>query len=333
VNMCYSTGAVSGNERVGGLVGYRKGGSITLSFWDTQTSGQTTSDGGTGKTTAQMKRASTFAGWDFRIIWTIEEGVDYPRFRVQGEYGGDIVTMEDFETGDFSKFSWEQYGDETWTVTSGEKYSGNYSAEAGLIDYDQSTTLQITLICESRNITFYRKVSSESGFDHLTFYIDGVEQDRWSGEEDWAQVSFPVTAGKRTFEWTYSKDSAASEGLDTAWIDDIWLFPPPPGVIELTDANFDQIVISSDVPVLVFFYADWCPYSEMQAPIIEKIADEYAYRAKICKINFDENRNTVRRFGVYAIPTLILFKDGQVKKTWVGLTDKRQLTNAIDKLL
>jgi hypothetical protein len=67
----------------------------------------------------------------------------------------------------------------------------------------------------------------------LKFYIDGVEKDTWSGEEDWAEVSFPVTAGTRTFEWTYSKDGSDSSGDDTAWIDDI-VFPvvggpePPP---------------------------------------------------------------------------------------------------------
>jgi len=58
----------------------------------------------------------------------------------------------------------------------------------------------------------------------LKFYIDGVRKGRWSGEEDWAEVSFPVTAGRRTFEWTYSKDGSESEGDDTAWIDDI-VFP------------------------------------------------------------------------------------------------------------
>ena len=134
------------------------------------------------------------------------------------------VDAEDFETGDFSRFPWEHYGDATWAVTSWEKYSGTYSAEAGSIDHDESTTLRVTLDCISGNITFYRKVSSESRCDYLKFYIDGVRKGRWSGEEDWAQVSFDVTAGTRTFEWTYSKDGSESEGYDTAWIDDI-VFP------------------------------------------------------------------------------------------------------------
>ncbi len=145
---------------------------------------------------------------------------------------GSIGSIEGFETGDFSKFPWEHYGDETWAVTSRQKHSGAYSAEAGWIDHDQSTTLQVTLDCVSGNITFYRKVSSESKSDYLKFYIDGAEKGKWSGEEDWAQVSFGVTAGTRTFEWIYSKDGSESVGDDTAWIDDIRLYrgsaPPKP---------------------------------------------------------------------------------------------------------
>jgi len=71
----------------------------------------------------------------------------------------------------------------------------------------------------SGNIAFYVKVSSESDFDFLTFYIDGVEKGRWSGEQNWAEVSFPVDEGTRTFEWTYSKDGSESGGDDSAWID------------------------------------------------------------------------------------------------------------------
>jgi hypothetical protein len=82
----------------------------------------------------------------------------------------------------------------------------------------------VTLDCVAGTITFYRKVSSESGFDFLRFSIDGVEQDKWSGEENWAEASFPVTEGARTFEWTYSKDGSTSEGSNAAWIDDI-VFP------------------------------------------------------------------------------------------------------------
>jgi hypothetical protein len=133
-------------------------------------------------------------------------------------------TEESFETGNFSAFDWQRYDSENWTVTSEEKNSGQYCAQAGLIGDDENSGLDIRLDCISGDISFYRKVSSERDCDFLEFYIDGIRQDKWSGEKDWIQVSFPVEEGTRTFEWIYSKDSSISRGSDTAWIDDI-VFP------------------------------------------------------------------------------------------------------------
>jgi endo-1,4-beta-xylanase len=132
--------------------------------------------------------------------------------------------LEDFETGDFTTFDWRRYDDENWTVTSEEKNSGRYSARSGSIGDEESSALSIRLDCISGDISFYRKVSSERDCDYLEFYIDGARQEIWSGEKDWAQVSFPVEEGTRNFEWIYSKDSSISRGSDTAWIDDI-VFP------------------------------------------------------------------------------------------------------------
>jgi len=103
--------------------------------------------------------------------------------------------------------------------------------------------------------------------------------------------------------------------------------------IELTDATFDQTIHNSDVPVLVDFWAPWCGPCRMIAPLIKEIADEYADRAKICRLNTDDARDSAMEFGINAIPTLILFKDGQVQKKWVGLTSKKNLAAAIDELL
>lgn len=145
---------------------------------------------------------------------------------------------EDFETHDFSKFPWTNSGDASWYIPRLQGHSGRYCARSGSIDHDESTTLEVTLDCVSGDITFYRKVSSESGYDYLTFSIDGVEKGKWSGEQDWAQVSFPVDEGTRTFEWTYSKDGSASEGDDAAWIDDI-VFPTA-GEMEPPEALFKR---------------------------------------------------------------------------------------------
>ncbi|MHC4068847.1 MAG: thioredoxin [Planctomycetota bacterium] len=102
-------------------------------------------------------------------------------------------------------------------------------------------------------------------------------------------------------------------------------------VIELTDTSFDKTVHGSDIPVLVDFWAPWCGPCKMMAPILEEIADEYSEKAKICKLNTDDARDSAMEFNISAIPTIILFKDGQVQKKWVGLTSKKDLTAAIDE--
>jgi len=150
-------------------------------------------------------------------------GVDF----VGGDASAGVTSdnsREDFETADFTKFAWVNSGDGNWNITFLERYAGTYGAEIGKINDNESATLRVSVECTSGDITFYRKVSSEPACDYLKFYIDGVEKVKWSGMEDWDAVSFPVAAGTRTFEWTYSKDSSISRGSDTVWIDEI-VFP------------------------------------------------------------------------------------------------------------
>jgi hypothetical protein len=139
----------------------------------------------------------------------------------QSSPDSDYSPVEDFESGDFSTFDWMTFGDDYWFISSDEFNTGSYSAQAGLIGDEESAELSIRLDCISGDISFYRKVSSERDCDLLEFYIDGARQEKWSGEKDWAQVSFPVEEGTRTFKWIYSKDSSVSRGSDTAWLDDI----------------------------------------------------------------------------------------------------------------
>ena len=105
------------------------------------------------------------------------------------------------------------------------------------------------------------------------------------------------------------------------------------GVIELNDTTFDETVHNSDEPVLVDFWAPWCGPCKMMTPIIAEIAEAYVGKAIVCKLNTDEARDSAIEFGINAIPTLILFSDGQVSKKWVGLTSKKDISEAIDGLL
>ena len=103
-------------------------------------------------------------------------------------------------------------------------------------------------------------------------------------------------------------------------------------VIELTDAVFDETITNSDVPVLVDFWAPWCGPCKMIAPIMAEIANEYEDKAKVCKINTDDHRESAVEYAINAIPTIILFHKGAVEKKWVGLTSKKDITAELNEL-
>ena len=101
-------------------------------------------------------------------------------------------------------------------------------------------------------------------------------------------------------------------------------------IVHITDDSFDEEVTNSDKPVLVDYWADWCGPCKMIAPILDELSDEYSGRIKIAKLNIDENPATPPKYGIRGIPTLMLFKNGNVEATKVGAVSKSQLTAFID---
>ena len=104
-------------------------------------------------------------------------------------------------------------------------------------------------------------------------------------------------------------------------------------IIYVTDDSFEAEVIKSDQPVLVDYWAEWCGPCKMIAPILDEIAADYEGKLKIAKLNIDENPGTPPKYGIRGIPTLMLFKDGNVEATKVGAVSKSQLTAFIDSNL
>ncbi len=102
--------------------------------------------------------------------------------------------------------------------------------------------------------------------------------------------------------------------------------------MEFTDQYFDQEVIKSDKPTLVDFWAPWCGPCQMMGPIVEELATELGDKAKIGKLNVDENPVTAQNFTVMSIPTVIIFKDGKVVKKFVGVQSKEVLKEELEKI-
>lgn len=104
-------------------------------------------------------------------------------------------------------------------------------------------------------------------------------------------------------------------------------------LLELTDANFDEEVLKSDLPVLIDFWAVWCGPCKMVAPIVEEIAAEYSGKIKVGKVDVDNNRQTATNYSIRSIPTIILFKGGEVAEVMVGAAPKAQIISKISKHL
>lgn len=101
-------------------------------------------------------------------------------------------------------------------------------------------------------------------------------------------------------------------------------------IINITDSDFQSYVLDSDRPVVVDFWAEWCPPCHMLSPIVEELSTEYADQVRFAKLNTDDNETTAAQFGVFSLPTLIVFQNGQEVNRMVGYAPKEQLKRQID---
>ena len=144
-------------------------------------------------------------------------------------------SLEDFETGDFSAFNWQSTSPiYAWTVVTENPYEGAYCAKSSSISDGETTSLFITVeVAQQSEVSFYYKVSSESNYDILKFYIDNTSLGSWSGEIGWTQATFQLTPGTHVLKWEYSKDTSVSTGNDCAWIDNV-TFPASTIISEIS---------------------------------------------------------------------------------------------------
>ena len=174
------------------------------------------------------------ADMDFVLAETAEIGAMYQLF--YGAYYGNYIlngeyyiqvgqSMDGFETGDFTAFNWQFTSPiYAWTVVTENPYEGMYCAKSSSISDYESTSISITVeVGQASNVSFYYKVSSETNYDKLHFYIDGEEKNNWSGDVSWSYVLYAIQAGTHTLKWEYTKDVSMSSGSDCAWIDNVVL--------------------------------------------------------------------------------------------------------------
>ncbi|MES2862686.1 MAG: hypothetical protein V4666_01070 [Bacteroidota bacterium] len=144
---------------------------------------------------------------------------------------------QNFETNSIAPCS--TGGSANWAAQTGVKNGGTYGAKSGTITDSQSTQMSHTIVIPAGGATlsFFYNVSSETGYDYLRFYIDGIQQNQWSGTVGWTQQTYILAAGSRTLRWEYSKDTSASSGSDAAYIDDIIITSTAPAALRIVDGN------------------------------------------------------------------------------------------------
>ena len=103
-------------------------------------------------------------------------------------------------------------------------------------------------------------------------------------------------------------------------------------VLRITEENFENEVLKSNIPVIIDFYADWCGPCKMMSPIIDAIAEELETKIKVGKINTDENINLAQKYGIMSIPTILIIKNGKIAKSFIGVTEKTTIIEGLNNI-
>src|SRR5205814_833275 len=141
----------------------------------------------------------------------------------------------------------------------------------------------------------------------------------------------PGCRGDHCLSHLGAADLSAAPCLSYGLLWYLLVFMGAANIITLTQANFNNEVLQAEQPVLVDFWAEWCGPCKMLAPILDELADEYNGRVRIAKVNIDEHQDLAAQYGIRSIPTLLLFKKGQVAEQLVGLRSKRDLKASFDR--
>ena len=159
------------------------------------------------------------------------------KFHVENIGTAGVLLNQTFESNTIAPLT--TAGNSNWATQTTQVQAGTYAAKSGAIGDSQSTRIEhsLTVPAGGATLSFYYRVSSENGYDYFRFYIDGVQQNQWSGNVGWAQLIVPLAAGARTLRWEYSKDGSSISGDDAAYLDNIIISTAAPAAVRIVDGN------------------------------------------------------------------------------------------------
>ena len=216
-------------------------------------------------------------GYEFSLYFTATAG---PYSAVSSLFPTIGPQVEDYETGNFNKFSWRMAGNQPWKISTSTKYEGSFAAMSGNLGNSQRSEMYLDVVVLTEDtLSFYRKVSSEDGYDFLKFSLDGVVLGQWSGNLNWAKVNYLIPVGKHRFSWTYETDVATLSGQNCGWVDYIE-FPPfsesPSGPLAINTLAVPYLVCEGKSSQLYAFATggsgtysfSWTPAASLNDPTL-----------------------------------------------------------------